>query len=79
MKRSDNPDVLVGRDFEDDAIPIEQIVGEMGEVTIRGCIQNMETREIRGDKTIVMLEVTDYTDTIVIKMFARNDQMEEIN
>ena len=79
VKRSDNPDVLVGRDFEDDAIPIEQIVGEMGEVTIRGCIQNMETREIRGDKTIVMLEVTDYTDTIVIKMFARNDQMEEIN
>ena len=61
LRRSDNPDVLVGRDFEEDAIPIEQIVGEMGEVTIRGQIQNMETREIRGEKTIVMLEVTDFT------------------
>ncbi len=78
LRRSDNPDVLVGRDFEDDAIPIEQIAGEMGEVTIRGQIQNMETREIRGEKTIVMLEVTDFTDTIVVKMFARNDQMEEL-
>ena len=78
LRRSDNPDVLVGRDFEEDAIPIEQIVGEMGEVTIRGQIQNMETREIRGEKTIVMLEVTDFTDTIVVKMFARNDQMEEL-
>ena len=78
VKRSDNPDVLVGRDFEDDAIPIEQIVGEMGEITIRGLIQNMETREIRGEKTIIMLEVTDFTDTIIVKMFARNDQMDEI-
>ncbi|MDO5345196.1 MAG: PolC-type DNA polymerase III [Lachnospiraceae bacterium] len=78
VKRSDNPDVLVGRDFEDDAIPIEQIVGEMGEITVRGRIQNMETREIRGEKTIIMLEVTDFTDTIIVKMFARNDQMDEI-
>lgn len=79
IRRSDNPDVLVGRDFEDDAIPIEQIVGEMGEIAIRGQIQNLETREIRGEKTIIMMEVTDFTDTIVVKMFARNDQMEEIN
>ena len=79
VRRSDNPDVLVGRDFEDDAIAIEQIVGEMGEITIRGKIQNLETREIRGEKTIIMMEVTDFTDTIVVKMFARNDQMEEIN
>ena len=78
VRRSDNPDVLVGRDFEDDAIPIEQIAGEMGEVTIRGQIQNLETREIRGEKTILILEVTDFTDTIIVKMFARNDQMDEI-
>ena len=34
-KRSDNPDVIYGRDFDDEAIAIEKIVGEMGEVTIR--------------------------------------------
>ena len=79
VKRSDNPDVLIGRDFEEDAIPLEQITGEMGEVTVRGQIQNLETREIRGEKTIIMMELTDFTDTIVVKMFARNDQMEEIN
>ena len=79
VKRSDNPDVLIGRDFEEDAIPLEQITGEMGEVTVRGLIQNLEAREIRGEKTIVMMELTDFTDTIVVKMFARNDQMEEIN
>ena len=35
FKKSDNPDVIYGRDFEDEPIAIEKIVGEMGEVTIR--------------------------------------------
>ena len=41
IRRSDNPDVLYGRDFEDEPIPLEQIVEEMGEVTVRGKILNM--------------------------------------
>ncbi len=79
LRRSDNPDVLYGRDFEGDAIPLEQVVDEMGEVVVRGMIQNLETREIRGEKTIIILELTDFTDSIVVKLFARNDQMEEFH
>ena len=78
VRRSDNPDVVYGRDFEEEAIPLEQIQGEMGEVVIRGQIQNLDTRQIRNEKTILILEVTDFTDTIVVKMFARNDQVPEI-
>ena len=77
-RRSDNPDVVYGRDFEEDALPIEQIQGEMGEVVIRGQIQSLETREIRNEKTIIILEITDFTDTIVVKMFARNEQVPDI-
>ena len=36
VKRSDNPDVLYGRDFEDEVIPLESIQTEMGEVCVRG-------------------------------------------
>ena len=78
IRRSDNPDVVYGRDFGEEAIPLEQIQGEMGEVVIRGQIQNLDTRQIRNEKTILILEVTDFTDTIVVKMFARNDQVPEI-
>lgn len=46
-KRSDHPDVLYGRDFDDDAVAMDQILGEMGEVTIHGQISSLETREIR--------------------------------
>lgn len=77
-KRSDNPDVLYGRDFEDEAIPLSDVVGEMGEITIRGKILKLETREIRNEKTIVMFAITDFTDTIMVKIFTRNEQLPEI-
>ena len=78
VKRSDNPDVLYGRDFEEEAMPIEDIIGEIGEVVIRGKIISFDSREIKNEKTILMFDVTDFTDTMTIKMFARNDQVAEI-
>ncbi len=77
-KKSDNPDVIYGRDFEDEAINIEEIWGEMGEITIRGKVRTLEQREIRNEKTIVSFEMTDYTDTIKVKMFVHNEQLPEL-
>ena len=78
VRRSDNPDVVYGRDIEEEAIPIDQIQGEMGEVVIHGQLINLETRDIRNEKTILIFEVTDFTDTIMMKMFARTAQVPEI-
>ena len=78
VKRSDNPDVLYGKDFEEEAIPIEDIVGEIGEVVIRGKIISFDSREIKNERTILMFDVTDFTDTMTIKMFVHNDQVNEI-
>lgn len=78
VKRSANPDVIYGRDFEEEAMKIEEIVGEMGEVVIRGKILNVDKREIKNEKTIIIFDVTDFTDTMTVKMFARNDQVAEI-
>ncbi len=78
VRRSDNPDVLYGRDFEEDAMPIEDIVGEMGEVVIRGKIISFDSREIKNERTILMFDVTDFTDTMTIKMFVHNDQVDEV-
>ena len=79
LKRSDNPDVIYGRDFDDDAITIDSIAGEMGEITIRGQVTSVEAREIRNEKTIYMFNVTDFTDTITVKMFLHNEQVPEIS
>lgn len=49
-RKSDNPDVLFGRDFEDDFITIEKIEGEIGEVTVRGKILDKDSRELRSER-----------------------------
>ena len=45
----------------------------MGEVVIHGQITGWDEREIRGGRTIVTLTVTDYTDTIHVKVFAKDE------
>ena len=76
--KSDDPNQIYGRFFEDEPIELVQVVSEMGEITLRGKIIKFETREIRNEKTIVMFAVTDFTDTIMVKMFVRNDQLADI-
>ncbi|MDO4632738.1 MAG: PolC-type DNA polymerase III [Eubacteriales bacterium] len=78
LRRSDNPDVIYGRDFEGDAIALSTVEGEIGEIILRGQIRAMDKREIRNEKTILIMEVTDFTDTIVVKMFLNNDQVPEL-
>lgn len=79
-KKSDNPDVLYGRDFEDGFTAIDTIEGEIGEVTVRGQILTVEKRELRGgEKMIVKFDLSDFTDTISVKLFARREMIEDID
>ncbi len=79
LRRSDNPDVIYGRDFDDHAVPIDQIEGEMGEIAIRGQVLAVDTRELRnGEKSIVIVTLTDFTDSIVIKIFTKNEHLKEL-
>ena len=77
-RRSDNPDVLYGRDFDGEIIEIDKIDGEIGEVAIKGKILTVDSRELRSQKTIMIFDVTDFTDTITVKMFAREDQIDDL-
>ena len=78
VKQGDDPSLIYGRSFDDEPITLDQVVTEMGEITIHGKIINFDTREIRNEKTIIMFAVTDFTDTITVKMFTRNDQLPEL-
>ena len=77
-KKSDNPDVIYGKDFEDELIKMEEIDGEIGQVCVRGKITRLELRPIRGERTIVSFDFTDFTDTITAKLFMRDDQLSEV-
>lgn len=77
-KKPSNPDVLYGRDFDEEPMPIEQVDSALGEIVIAGMIRKVEEREIRNERTILMFDLTDFTDTITVKMFIANAQLPEV-
>ena len=78
LKKSDNPDVIYGRDFDGDTIPMEDVVGEMGEIIIHGQISKQDSLDIKNGKSIVFLDVTDFTDTLPLKLFIPTVQKGEL-
>ena len=78
-RKSDNPDVLYGRDFDQESMPISEIQENLGEVTVRGQITRIESREVRnGEKQFVSFDITDFTDTIGVKIFIRKETALEL-
>ncbi len=73
-----NPDVIFGKDFTDEPMKICDIEGDIGEVTIRGQVDRLDMRDTRTGKKLVMFSVTDFTDTIDVKMFPKEDQQERL-
>ena len=77
-KKSNHPDVLYGREFDGECIPIKDITEESGNVVIHGQVIFCETREIRNERTIILFSVTDFTDTISTKIFVKNENLPEL-
>lgn len=78
-KKSTNPDVLYGKDFDDNFIKIEEILGEIGEVNVKGQICSLDERFFeRTGSTLFALTITDFTDSINVKIFAKEHNIEDI-
>ncbi|BBF42922.1 DNA polymerase III alpha subunit [Lachnospiraceae bacterium KM106-2] len=74
----DDPDIIYGRPFEGDSVEIAEVQDEIGEVVIHGKIIAVEARELRNEKTLYIFSVTDFTDTISVKIFMKNEQVPDV-
>jgi len=73
-----DPDQLFGRNIEGDSIPIADLDEFSGTVIIRGQIIAQESRPLRNDRGLVILTVTDDTDTIRVKCFVAQDEIPQM-
>lgn len=77
-KKVKDPDIIYGYDCEGNVMNIADITDGFGEVVIQGCIDSSDMRDIAGDRYMVILNVTDYTDTISVKLFLKHSDYEYI-
>ncbi|HKL79169.1 MAG TPA: exonuclease domain-containing protein, partial [Mobilitalea sp.] len=70
--------VVYGKNFEGNTMAISDILAEIGEVIIRGKLMKYESRSIGNEKSLITFVLTDYTDSIKIKLYAKTIEVDEI-
>ncbi|WP_438317701.1 PolC-type DNA polymerase III [Sporosarcina sp. FA9] len=55
-------------------LEIRQIQDEERRVIIEGFVFDVEVKELRSGRSLLTIKVTDYTDSILVKMFSRDDE-----
>ncbi|MGL4820283.1 MAG: PHP domain-containing protein, partial [Bacilli bacterium] len=58
---------------QNDVRPLFDITEEERGVTVAGYIFGSETRVLRNGRTLLEIKLTDYSDSIVVKVFSRDD------
>lgn len=53
---------------------IKSIIDEERRIVLQGYVFHAETKELRSGRTLLTFKITDYTDSILVKMFARDKE-----
>ncbi|MBR3629296.1 MAG: PolC-type DNA polymerase III, partial [Oscillospiraceae bacterium] len=74
-------DVLIkGRPIRDEAIPIPQALQTRGErVVVYGDIFATETRDVKGDRRIMTYQITDFSGSVLVKIFDSTKKLEQLH
>ena len=63
---------------DDEIMEIKRIVEEERRVIIEGFVFDTEIRELKSGRSLLQIKITDYTDSIVVKMFSRDNDDAEL-
>ncbi|WP_053083767.1 PolC-type DNA polymerase III [Rubeoparvulum massiliense] len=66
--------LMIGYPITGDPIPIEQIQEEAPNLIMQGMVFDQEIRTLKTGRLLLMFNLTDFTDSIQVKMFSRNKE-----
>ncbi|WP_059053481.1 PolC-type DNA polymerase III [Paenibacillus senegalimassiliensis] len=62
----------LGYDIKEQPVPIQQIQDEEKKITIQGTVFGLDRKELRNGNTLFMFYLTDFSDSLQMKLFAKN-------
>jgi DNA polymerase-3 subunit alpha (Gram-positive type) len=71
---TDDAPFSFGYELKDPAVPIQTIQDEMKKTIVHGTIFQIEERELRNGNTLFQFSITDFTDSLPIKVFAKSKE-----
>ncbi|MFF2089049.1 PolC-type DNA polymerase III [Paenibacillus sp. NPDC058174] len=66
--------LAVGYDIRDEPVPIMNIREEEKKITVQGTIFGLDVKELRNGMTLYTFNVTDFSDSMAMKMFAKTKE-----
>ena len=64
--------VTIGYMIKDEPVSIKEIQDEERRITIQGYVFFSELKELRSGRSLLTFKITDYTDSLMIKIFSRD-------
>lgn len=81
-ERENEPSVTkcqIGKEIKVEEItPIKEIIEEEYKMAIEGVIFDIDIKELRSGRQILQIKITDYTDSLIVKMFTGNKKNNEL-
>ncbi len=68
---------IYGKEIKESPIKVRDINMQTGSCVIEGTVFQLATREVRDNKTLVIFYVSDFTDSITVKVFLSEEQTSE--
>lgn len=69
-----NDALQIGYPIKDEPVKLEDIHDEERKITVQGYVFDAETKELRSGRTLLTFKITDYTSSILVKMFSREKE-----
>ncbi|MFS1513162.1 PolC-type DNA polymerase III [Chengkuizengella sp. SCS-71B] len=66
--------LLLGKKIDEPSVPIQQITDEEKKTVIQGTVLNLEVRELKTGTTLSQFILTDFTDSIKVKIFLKKKE-----
>lgn len=68
------PKLQIGYDIREQPVPLQEVQDEEKKVTIQGTIFGLDRKELRNGNTLFTFFITDFSDSLQLKMFAKNKE-----
>lgn len=73
-KRAAARKLVLGYAIDDEPVSIQSIVEEERRITLQGEVFRTELRDLRSGRTLLLFNLTDYKDSIQVKIFIRDKE-----
>lgn len=66
--------LMVGYDIKEPAVPLQDVKDEEKKITIQGTVFGLEVKELKNGSTLFTFNLTDFSDSLAIKSFAKTKE-----